>query len=380
MGSRRTFFKVFVFSLLALLIPSSTEAKKADKLTAREFSFLIESLSEPEGTFNFDNFVSNESSFQQVLGKLKELKIEGGTYIGVGPEQNLTYIAHLRPSIAFIVDIRRQNLLEHLIFKAIFDFAETRQEFLSILFSKPLKAETAKEQSPSIERLIEYFEAAPSDQASLQANLMRLRKKIEKEYRVKLSASDLERIRYIYGAFYRENLDIRSFRRPYIPTLRDLLLETDLKGEHRHFLASDEDYGFLREMHRRHLIIPLVGDFGGFHAFAALGRYLKERRETVSVFYVSNVEPYLLRDGKWDQYVSNIRRLPFSNKSLFIRAYFDYLYPHPEQDPRHAMATLLQRIETFLKCESQSCYLSYRDMATRDYIPLYEPAAVSASQ
>ena len=45
--------------------------------------------------------------------------MKGGVYVGVGPNQNFTYIAAIRPELAFIVDIRRQNLLEHLLFKVL---------------------------------------------------------------------------------------------------------------------------------------------------------------------------------------------------------------------------------------------------------------------
>jgi hypothetical protein len=39
-----------------------------------------------------------------------------GVYVGVGPYQNFTYISALDPDIAFVVDIRRKNLLHHLLY------------------------------------------------------------------------------------------------------------------------------------------------------------------------------------------------------------------------------------------------------------------------
>ena len=64
--------------------------------------------------------------------------MEGGAYIGVGPDQNFSYIAHIRPAIAFIVDIRRDNLLLHLLFKALFAEARTRVEYLALLTGRPV--------------------------------------------------------------------------------------------------------------------------------------------------------------------------------------------------------------------------------------------------
>src|SRR5262252_6651083 len=89
-----------------------------DRLSASEFARLIERLSEPNGYFDTDNLISNEASYLHVIGKLRRMQVTGGAYLGVGPDQNFSYIAQIRPRIAFIVDIRRDNLVEHLLFKA----------------------------------------------------------------------------------------------------------------------------------------------------------------------------------------------------------------------------------------------------------------------
>ena len=60
----------------------------------------------------------------------------GGVYLGVAPDQNFTYIVATAPRLAFIVDIRRGNLLQHLMYKAIFELSVDRAEFVSRLFSK----------------------------------------------------------------------------------------------------------------------------------------------------------------------------------------------------------------------------------------------------
>ena len=63
------------------------------------------------------------------------IQARGGVYIGVGPEQNFTYIARLRPSTAFIIDIRRENRSLHLLYKALFEISRDRADFVSRLFS-----------------------------------------------------------------------------------------------------------------------------------------------------------------------------------------------------------------------------------------------------
>ena len=56
--------------------------------------------------------------------------------MGVGPEQNFTYIAALKPAMAFIVDVRRGNLQMHLMYKALFEMSADRPDFVSRLFSR----------------------------------------------------------------------------------------------------------------------------------------------------------------------------------------------------------------------------------------------------
>ena len=89
-------------------------------------------FSEPGGYFRSENFLSNESGYQYVIPSLRKTVPRGGVYLGVGPEQNFTYLVALEPKIAFIVDIRRQNMLEQLFYKALF---ETSAEVLEGLFN-----------------------------------------------------------------------------------------------------------------------------------------------------------------------------------------------------------------------------------------------------
>ena len=105
------------------------------------FAAEIASLSEPSGYFDTDNLISNERSYLEVLSDLDAKNVRGGVYIGVGPDQNFSYIAHVKPSIAFILDIRRDNLLLHLLFKALFEQSHTRIEYLALLFGRAVPAD-----------------------------------------------------------------------------------------------------------------------------------------------------------------------------------------------------------------------------------------------
>src|SRR5262245_46835963 len=134
-----------LIAVFAMLLSASAVYFAADtlpdQLSDAEFWRMVEGFSEPNGEFPYENFVSNEINYQTVIPQLKRTIQPGGVYLGVAPEQNFTYIAALQPKISFIVDIRRQNMLELLMYKALFEMSPTRAEFLSNLFSRPPSAD-----------------------------------------------------------------------------------------------------------------------------------------------------------------------------------------------------------------------------------------------
>jgi hypothetical protein len=113
----------------------------ADTLPARlsdqEFWKLVSDMSEPNGSFRSDNLVSNELQFQYIIPELLRTARTGRVYLGVGPEQNFTYIAALKPAMAFVIDVRRGNRDLHLLYKSLFELSADRAEFVSLLFSRP---------------------------------------------------------------------------------------------------------------------------------------------------------------------------------------------------------------------------------------------------
>src|SRR5262249_21606646 len=155
----------------------------------KEFAALSARLSEPGGFFDSDNLISNETSYLHVFGKLTEMKVKGGVYLGVGPDQNFTYIAKIRPTRAIIIDIRRDNLLHHLLFKTLFAEAKDRIEYLSLLFGKPFPKSKGWEDK-DIKALIEYIDSTPSDQKLFEKTVEMMRKEVQK-YDIKLSETDL---------------------------------------------------------------------------------------------------------------------------------------------------------------------------------------------
>src|SRR5882762_9608788 len=106
------------------------------ELTDQQFWRLSKDSSEEDGFFRSDNLLSNETSFQYVIPELLRTAKQGRVYMGVGPEQNFTYIAALKPAMAVIIDIRHGNLDVHLMYKALFELSKDRVEFVSRLFSR----------------------------------------------------------------------------------------------------------------------------------------------------------------------------------------------------------------------------------------------------
>ncbi len=383
------FWRVFFIFLLILIpsavptaqtVPTLPQTKPAnsaslvlpDNLPAAEFARLIREFSEEGGSFFSDNLLSNETSYLHIIEKLKQLSSSGGAYLGVGPEQNFTYIAKVRPRIAFIVDLRRMAMIQHLMYKAIFQLSPTRAEFLSQLLSRPLTKEKFPAAEASLNELLAYFSSVPADEKLFAANLAEFQRTIRNDFQYQLSESEQKELEYVLKSFRNSGLGMTyqwngNYMAGYFPTLKEVIAETDLNGRQGNFLASSEDYDSVRKLQQRNLIIPITGNFAGQKALAAVGQYLRKYGLTVSVFYLSNVEQYLFDDGVFADFVGNIRKLPVNEQSLFIRSVLSR-FGHPAILPGHQFTTLLQRIPVFLQDYDEGRYRSYSALINANYI------------
>ena len=328
---------------------------------------MVNAFSEPGGHFRSDNLVSNETTSQHVIPELKKRTAPGGVYIGVGPDQNFTYVTALKPRIAFIVDIRRQNMLLHLMYKAIIEMSNDRADFLSRLFSRPRPAGLTRTSTP--QALLEAFNNAPADEDLYQSNLRAIMDRLTKYHGFTLINTDRPGIAYVYRAFFIGGPEMRySFPRRFggrwFPSYADLMTETDTEGHNHSYLANDENFQTLREMERGNLIVPLTGDFGGDKSIRAVGQYLREHGATVSYFYTSNVEQYLFQSGAWQKFFGNVATLPIDEKSTFIRAFFNMgvRYPPPGLNGGLQSATLLQSMVDAVAAFQSGRIQSYSDV------------------
>ncbi|MCA1650415.1 MAG: hypothetical protein LC753_09080 [Acidobacteria bacterium] len=273
------------------------------RLSNQDFWKLIAELSEPAGFFQSDNLLSNEIQLQHVI-----------------PEP---YIAALRPKIAFIVDVRRGNLQLHLMYKALFELSSDRAEFVSRLFCRPRPDGLGVKSSA--QDIFNAYASVDSSEALFKDNLRQILSSLAPAGGHVLSPEDVAGIEFVYDAFCREGPAIQYWTtvgrsRIDAPTYAGLMSADDGKGESRSYLSSEATFTFVKSMHARNLIIPVVGNFAGPKAVRAVGAYLKERDAVVSAYYLSNVEQYLRRQGTWQSFCENVATLPLDETSTFIRS------------------------------------------------------------
>jgi hypothetical protein len=333
----RIYIALFAVAAVALLIVPRFHAADSlpNQIADDAFWKLIESSSEAGGAFQSENFLSNETGFEAVIPTLKQRTKPGGIYMGVGPEQNFTYIAAIHPKIAFIIDIRHQNMLEHMIYKALFETSATRAEFISKLFSR--KRPDNLNDNASVDEMFDVFLAQPADNDVFKKDLQDLKTVLLKKHKFALTDEDQENIEHVYTVFRdfgpEINYNSGSPRGGYgrgrfaggMPNYVDLMTATDLQGEERSFLANEENYRTIRELEVKNLIVPLTGDFGGPKAIRAVAQYARAHNATITAFYLSNVEQYLFQgngnqNGGWKNFYENCGALPLDSTSTFIRS------------------------------------------------------------
>jgi hypothetical protein len=326
--AHRTLTRRSILSFTALVVAVGfmalpTAAQIPTRLTDQEFWRLASEFSESDGTYHSENLVSNEIRFQQIVPALINKVKPGGVYVGVGPEQNFTYISAVRPSMVFIVDIRRGNLDLHLIYKAAFEMSADRAEFVSRLFSRARPAGLSMA-STATEIFNAFRRAAPS-QALYDQNLKEIKNHLITKHGFKLSAVDLRGIDFVYSNFFRSGPDIRyefsgGGSPDGVPTYFQLMTTTDLQRQNRSYLATEDSFKYLKDLQTRNMLVPVVGNFAGPKALRAVGAYLKEKKAVVNTFYTSNVEQYLLEGGIWNNFCSSVSTMPLDATSIFIRS------------------------------------------------------------
>jgi hypothetical protein len=283
----------------------------------RDWWELIERLSEPHRDFRLsENLVSNEAGYAE---RVRWLRPSGGVYIGVGPEQNFSYMAALQPEIAFVVDIRRENLLLHLVYKALFEISSDRAEFVALLFSRPRPSSPAS--TASVDGLFGALSRSAPLEADVDQNVARVSRRLRDTRGLPLTEEDLAWIRRTMGEFARLGPDIQFWDASSVdvkaPSYRELMVARDSTGAQRSFLTTHEAFAFLKDLHTRNLIVPVVGDFAGPRTVRRIGDYAREHGAQVQAFYASNVGVYLSTAQARD-FCDNLATLPAAPRGPFL--------------------------------------------------------------
>src|SRR5262249_21750400 len=203
-------FLLLPYLLVGLVSVAPVRGVAADlpsKLSDQEFWGLTERASEPNGGFQSDNFLSNERGYQVVIPDLVQTAKPGRVYLGVGPEQNFPYIVALKPAMAIIFDIRRGNLHEQLLYKALFEMSADRGEFLSRLFSR--KRPDGLTSSSSVTELMDAYEKVEARPELYDVNFAAVGDWLTKKHGFALHSDDLAGIDYVYRtAFFAGGPDL----------------------------------------------------------------------------------------------------------------------------------------------------------------------------
>ena len=220
-------------------------------------------------------------------------------------------------------------------YKALIELSVDRAEFLSRLFARKRPASVGPKSS--VADLFRAFDQISTTEGLYRQNLSDIETQLTKRHGFALSAEDLQQIEGIYFSFFWDGPNIRYSSFPAgvgsrgfvgrsggfggnFPSYEELMLQTDMEGVNRSYLATEESFRWLKAFEEKNLIVPVVGDFAGPKALRAVGRYIRDHGAVVTAYYVSNVEQYLFQDGLFDEFARNVATLPVDEKSTFIRS------------------------------------------------------------
>jgi len=311
------------------------------------FNTIIDELSEPESGPPADNFVSNEDSYPRVAGDLERRAPRGGVYLGVGPDQNFTFLAHCAPRLGIIVDFRRRNRLLHLLHKALISLSNDRASYLARLTARKPDRLSAE---PGPDELEAAFTRASFDRERLTVAIAEVKSlltplKVVREQEWASLAS-------IQAKLAGPGLEARFLALKMYPTLGHMLRTRDREGRRAHWLAHESTYQSIRTLQKGDLILPIVADFSVPAGLKKLQTWLTHSNLLVSVFYISDVEFFLMRNGRFRTYIDSLSMLPWHEEAVLIRTSTREIQ-HTERVAGDSSTTIVRRVASFLQAARQ---------------------------
>lgn len=302
------------------------------------FDSIVRALSEPDAGPGADNLVTNEDSFTRICGAIERQVVPDEVYIGVGPDQNFTYIAHARPSLAFIVDYRRRNLLLHLFHQALFALSRDRIAYLSRLTARRPNRPVGPKSTAA--ELVESFDDAAIDRGFLEATATEIARFLRPLGLI--GESEWAALATIGAKLAGPGMNARFLALPMYPSFGRLI------GTGAHMLSEESLYRRVRDRQLAERVIPVVGDLAGTKAMPALADWLRTKRLRVGMIYLSDVEFFLLRNGAFARFLANLDRIPWAHGAMLARSTSRGI-THPERVASDTGTTILRPVEAFLR-------------------------------
>jgi hypothetical protein len=212
-------------------------------------------------------------------------------------------------------------------FKAMFEMSKDRADFIAMLFAKP-RPDGLSATTP-IDKMWQAFFNASTDVGLAEKIKARVIERLTKTYPFTFNDDEMWQLNSVLDAFVQFG--------PAITTrgagrgggggnnsrgFADLTgWSMDASGKPMSFLSTEENFQTVKNLQERNLIVPVSGDFAGPKALRAIGTYVRNHDATVTAFYLSNVEQYLFQENKQTAFYDNVRTLPVTEGSVFIRPY-----------------------------------------------------------
>jgi len=307
------------------------------------FAGVIDALSDQSPGPAGENLVSNEDSYPRVVAEIKRLCPGDGVYLGVGPDQNFTLIAAARPKLALVMDYRRRNLLLHLVHKAFFALSSSRVDYLSVITARKPEVEA----QPDLNELVNAFLNAPLDRAWLAEATENVKRVLEP---LKVVAGrEWKDLATIQAKLAGPGLNARFLALKMYPTLGQLIQTQtpDRNGQPGHFLGSERAFKVVLDLQTTDRVIPFVGDFGQTARLIRLGDWLRSHALKVGLIYLSDVEFFLMRSGRYPAFVRGLEQIPWSDGALLVRASTREI-AHPDRVEGDSSTTSVHRVANVL--------------------------------
>lgn len=363
----------------ALLDPAGPAASAIEQparagaapLSLEHWRHMVSTLSLP-GASSSPGYVCQNGSYLQVAKSLVARAPADGVYIGVGQDENLSYIALTRPVLALVVGSNHDQLLLQLMYKALFEIAADRQAFLVGLLGADGSELRPASPDDRLSLLMDRVGRLPRTEASFESAHRAIQRRVV-SFGLDLGPDANSKLRDVHQAFFRRGLELRhapndrTGNPETFPTLRTVLESVSPDGAVRSFLGTSAYFDSVRRLHASNRIVPLVGTLPD--ALPVVAAFLRQRSLEVGVVHVSSTELAIATPQAFAKWTRSLATLPKSKGALFIRAYLHQGKPHPAQMPGQVGATVLVPMRVFDEVFAGKSEATYYDLCTVGVLP-----------